>query len=598
MAAAPSPNPPAAERTVPDSLLADLVRCTPHPVLISDAQGVIVYRNGAAQQWLDRIRARDALALLPPHHRELVADTLARNEPREVEGVVEDHALLWTYAPGPGRVYLSARAITEQRRIESQLRISEARHRLLAEQSTDLISRHTPGDWKFLYASPAATTLLGYAPRELLGRSSYEFFHPEDARTYKQRSPSVVYEQGYYTNTYRFRRKDGEYTWLETTSRSLRDPVSGELLEILCVSRDVSRRIKSERATRRLARIVELTTDLVAFAEPDGHITYLNEAARHAFGIQRPENEAHDLWERFAPDARGLLMEQALPRAGAEGRWSGEALLQGREGMIPVSLVILAHRSAPHQVEYFSMIARDMSERRRVEEQRRRHQAEMAHAARLITLGEMASMLAHELNQPLAAIVNYARGTSRRLATDPTPALIQDGLERIAQQASRAGEIIKRLRGFVRKSEFKRAPLNLEEVLDEMVQFSLPEARRAQVEVMISPADDLPRVLGDRVQIEQVILNLLRNAIEACQHQDIRRVDLAARRLDPRQVEVRVSDSGHGLPPGDPQQLFEQFYTTKPKGLGLGLGISRSIVEAHGGQLWAETNPTGGACFA
>lgn len=214
------------------------------------------------------------------------------------------------------------------------------------------------------------------------------------------------------------------------------------------------------------------------------------------------------------------------------------------------------------------------------------------------TLSEMIRVLGHELNQPLAAIVNYARGTVRRLEAGSPPETVREGLSRIAQQADRAGEIIKRLRGFVRKGEFQRAPLDIRELIQEMVQFSRPEARRARVEVEVRLDDHLPRVMGDKVQIEQVILNLLRNAIEACHHQDTRQVTLRTRQPDSQRLVVEVVDTGHGLPPGDPEQLFTQFYTTKPKGLGLGLGISRSIIEAHGGQLWAEPHSDGGACFA
>ncbi len=479
------------------------------------------------------------------------------------------------------------------------------RHRLLLEQSTDLISRHTPGDWRFIYASPAITTLLGYAPEEVLGHSSYEFFHPDDARTYKERAPSVVYERGFYTNTYRFRHKDGHYVWFETTSRTLRDAGTGRAVEILCVSRDVTRRIRSEQATRRLAQIVELTTDLVAFIDVDGRLTYLNEAARRLLGIPYPEQQYHGLGELFTPASYRLLIEKGLPAARARGDWRGETYLRGPgPGQdIPVSQVLLAHRASDGTLEYFSTIARDMRERRQVEEQARRHQQEMAHAARLITLGEMATGLAHELNQPLAAIVNYAQGCARRLESGTSPEALRQplaqGLAHISTQARRAGEIIRRLRGFVRKSEYRRGAVDVNQLVTEMVDFCAPDARRYRVPVHTELDSDLPAVRADPVQIQQVVLNLLRNALEASALPDGREaaaVTVRSATADDGTVLVEVRDHGHGLP-ADPEQVFEQFFTTKREGLGLGLAISRSIVEAHGGRLGAGTAPGGGAVF-
>ena len=600
----------------PAAPFARLAEHLPDPVFACNSDGSVLAYNPAAAGLAGTVGLDAPEQLLPARHVEYVHECLYHDETAEVADTrVGPYTLCWTYVPSGGgtAVHVLGRDVTDSRRTEAALRISEARHRLLAEQSTDIISRHSPGTWTFLYASPAAQTLLGYAPEELVGRSSLDFFHPEDRRAYQERGPSVAYERGIYVATYRYRHKDGHYVYLESTSRTLRDPVSGDLLEIISVSREVSRRVLAERATKRLARIVEATTDLVAFFEPNGRVTYLNEAARRVLGIPYPENKCLKLAELMPAAAYAQIEREALPTARLGGVWSGETAFvdaMGRE--IPVSQVVLAHAGEHDEIDYFSTIARDISERRQAEEREQRHQAEMTHVARLITMGEMASGLAHELNQPLAAIVNYARGAIRRIHGEPPAELpvLAGVLERIAEQASRAGEIIKRLRSFARKSEFRRAPVDLNKVVGDMIRFCRPEARRHALELRAELTGTLPAVLADRVQIEQVLLNLLRNAMEAtvqaqgsghgpsAHDASLRTVTLSSACLPGRVVAVHVADHGHGLPPGGPEPLFEQFYTTKPKGLGLGLSISRSIMEAHGGALWAENRPGGGAVFS
>lgn len=602
--------------TPPEAAFARLAEHLPDPVFACDSAGAVLACNPAASGLAATVGLGAPAQLLPARHVEYVHECLYHDEIAEVADTrIGAFTFCWTYVPAGGgaAVHVLGRDVTDSRRTEAALRISEARHRLLAEQSTDIISRHSPGTWAFLYASPAAQTLLGYAPEELIGKSSLDFFHPDDRRAYQERGPSVAYERGIYVATYRYRHRDGHYVYLESTSRTLRDPASGELLEIISVSREVSRRVLAERATKRLARIVEATTDLVAFFEPGGRVTYLNEAARHALGIPYPESKCLRLGTLMPPAVLALIEREALPTARLGGVWSGETAFidaMGRE--IPVSQVVLAHAGEHGEIDYFSTVARDISERRLAEEREQRHQAEMTHVARLITMGEMASGLAHELNQPLAAIVNYARGAIRRIHAEPPAELpvLAGVLERIAEQASRAGEIIKRLRSFARKSEFRRAPVELNRVVGDMLRFCRPEARRHALELRAELAESLPAVLGDRVQIEQVLLNLLRNAMEATVQAQgsghdpsthdapLRTVTVCSERLAAGIVAVHVADHGHGLPPGGAEPLFEQFYTTKPKGLGLGLSISRSIMEAHGGALWASERPGGGAVFS
>ncbi|MBL8251157.1 MAG: hypothetical protein JNK31_05775 [Candidatus Competibacter sp.] len=227
--------------------------------------------------------------------------------------------------------------------------------------------------------------------------------------------------------------------------------------------------------------------------------------------------------------------------------------------------------------------------------------AELAHAGRLLLLGEMTSGLIHELNQPLAAIINYAHGGCRQLEIDAAPpAMLRDHLDKIARQADRASELVKRLRRLIRKEPICRIAVDLTRLLPEAVELCAPEAAKQSIGLTLRlPEATLPEVSGDPTQIEQVLLNLLWNAIEAGLHPDLETgaILVEARQQGADRVLVLVRDCGPGLPEPDLERLFDGFHTTKPDGLGLGLAISRALVESQDGRLWAENNRDYGATF-
>jgi signal transduction histidine kinase len=230
-----------------------------------------------------------------------------------------------------------------------------------------------------------------------------------------------------------------------------------------------------------------------------------------------------------------------------------------------------------------------------MENQARQHQAEVAHAARLSTLGGMAAGLAHELNQPLSAVVSYARGCARRLEAGDIPkAALLEVLEEMSAQAMRAGEVLRRIREFLR-GESRREEVDVNDVVRRALRFAEGEARNAGVRIDLALATDPLRIEIDPIQIEQVLLNLVQNGFEVmtANNGTERVLAIETRRLAADTVEVIVRDSGAGLAPDVAERLFEPFFSTKPDGLGLGLSISRTIVEAHGGRLWAS--PNGGA---
>lgn len=243
---------------------------------------------------------------------------------------------------------------------------------------------------------------------------------------------------------------------------------------------------------------------------------------------------------------------------------------------------------------------RDITENRRAEDERRRHEFELAQTARYYTVGEMATTLAHELNQPLTAITAYACGAILRLSSGT---LTKDGLtgalQHVAAEALRAGEVIRSLRNFVRKREPECTTVHVNDLVREAVCLAEAEARYHGSSIRVDLADELPSVAADPIQIEQVILNLLRNGVEAMAKTaaDERELLVRTARRGEDCVEIAVCDRGRGFDGQESVRIFQPFYSTRPQGMGMGLSISRSIVERHGGHLWAESQPGTGATF-
>ncbi|MEQ5801525.1 ATP-binding protein [Halomonas sp. H10-9-1] len=468
----------------------------------------------------------------------------------------------------------------------------------LAESSTDLISRHAR-DGTFLYASRAARDLLGYEPEELIGVSAYDLFHPADLADLLNKSPRVYYHDGFYQQTYRFRARDGHYVWFETTSRTRRDPQSGELLDILCVSRDVGRRIHAEANRERLARVVESTTEFVLFMDDDERLFYANQAARHLLQLPRTGGTVH-LSDAYVEGSLTDLRDIVLPAVARYGSWSGELEMRGPEGPVPVLSVVMAHSGPGSEPGHVSLLNRDIRLRQAAEEQARQHQAQIAHANRLATTGELASNIAHELNQPLGTIANYASGALLKLDAGQPAEALRLPLERIQAQVERLAERLRHIRSFVRKGQVRSRPVTLAEVVDAACRLCEWQYQQARVDLELVLADPLPRVIADPVALEQVLVNLLLNALEASREQPhAGRVEIRARRSGRREVTLTVNDQGPGVPVDQAESIFEPFHSGRAEGLGMGLAISRSLMEAMGGNLRLfSPDGSGGATFA
>ena len=263
----------------------------------------------------------------------------------------------------------------------------------------------------------------------------------------------------------------------------------------------------------------------------------------------------------------------------------------------PMELAVGVMKSGDRQ--FFTGFIRDLTERQKTEARLQELQSELVHISRLTAMGEMASTLAHELNQPLSAISNYLRGSRRLLESnsDEKSTIMRDALTKATDQAMRAGQIIRRLRDFVSRGESERRVESITRLIEEASALALVGVKDRGIRVQFHFDPDVDLVLADRVQIQQVLLNLIRNAIDAMEAAETRDLLIAVAPVDNNYVKVSVADSGSGIVPEVAEQLFQPFITSKRHGMGVGLSISRTIVEAHGGQIWAEPNPGGGTIF-
>jgi len=365
----------------------------------------------------------------------------------------------------------------------------------------------------------------------------------------------------------------------------------------------ITERAEAETETRRseatLAALIEYANDAIWSIDRTQRVTALNAVARQGylrlFGVAPPIGRPQD------PDAAAFIDRYWRPlyeRGLAGERFTIEHAFDTPAGRSH-------HRTffnpivADGAVTGLAIFSADITDRLRADAAESQHRAELAHVLRLSTMGEMAAGLAHEINQPLAAIVNYARGCSRRLRADPggieaVLAVIDD----ISAEALRAGEIIRRLRNLVRKEPPRQEWVQMAEVAAEALRLAESEAHQQRVVLRLDAEPALPRVLGDPIQMEQVVFNLLRNAIDAMLDVRGRReVHVRIARAGGASIELSVRDTGHGMPADVAERVFDAFYSTKPHGLGMGLSISRSIIEAHHGRITVVAHPEGGTTF-
>jgi len=351
-----------------------------------------------------------------------------------------------------------------------------------------------------------------------------------------------------------------------------------------------------------LRSVLETVPDAMIVIDSAGVMQSFSATAQRLFGYTQDEVTGHNV-SMLMPSPYREMHDSYLSRY----LTTGERKVIGR-GRVAVGLR-RDGSTFPMELSVGEMISggkrsftgfiRDLTERHETQRRLQDVQAELIHMSRFTALGEMASTLAHELNQPLTAVASYLNGC-RRLLTGPDTGqslILRDAIDKAAEQALRAGQIIRRLRQFVVRGEAEPHAEELRKLVEEASALALVGAKATGVRVGFSFDPSLSYVLADKIQVQQVLLNLVRNAIEAVQEVERRELTIATTLRDDGMAEISLTDTGPGIAPEIKDQLFQPFVTTKPNGMGVGLSICRTIIEAHGGELTAEANPEGGAIF-
>jgi PAS domain S-box-containing protein len=368
--------------------------------------------------------------------------------------------------------------------------------------------------------------------------------------------------------------------------------------------RIVQRIVALRLEERNLASLVENSTDLIGMASLQGEVLFVNAAGRAIVGLAGKEQlRGARISNYIAEEERERFENDVLPAVFKHGRWEGETLFRhfttGESISMWQYIFFITDEGSGRRLA-LATICRDITERKRSQEFLQQVQADLARVNRVMAVGEMAASIAHEVNQPLTGIVAHAGTGMRWLAANP-PNIeeTRHALEFILRDGHRAADVIARIRALVEKVPPRRERLDVNTVILEVIALSNPELQRNQVELRSHLASGLPPVPADRVQLQQVILNLIVNASEAMREGGHvpRELVVTSGAIDADEVFIEVRDSGPGFGEADPRRIFDSFYTTKSEGMGMGLSISRSIVEAHGGRLSASPNQPHGAVF-
>ncbi len=488
-----------------------------------------------------------------------------------------------------------------KRRAESQ---SKSRLAAIIANSDDAIVAMTLDgtvtDW-----NAAAERIFGYSASEMIGSLIDRILPPgkeEEEREFLTRIARAERVEHFETQR---QCKDGRVIDVSVTISPLADEQGG-IVGASKIARDITAARASQQALlereAHLQSVLDTVPDAMIVIDTHGLIQSFSAAAERTFGYSSAEATGRNV---------SILMPE--PDRGRHDSYIGRYLKTGEKRIIGIGRLVVGQRrdgtTFPMELaigevrlgekRFFTGFVRDLTEREQTQQKLQELQAELVHMARFTALGEMASTLAHELNQPLTAVASYLSG-ARRLIDGGKPAdlpMARGAIESAAEQALRAGQIIRRLREFVARGESDRQVEDIRVLVEEASALALVGAREAGVQFTLQAADGVPPVLADKVQVQQVILNLMRNAIEAMQDSVVRELTVTIRPVADGMVQIDVSDTGSGIAPDILPDLFQPFITSKPHGMGVGLSISRTIMEAHGGRLWAAARPGGGAIF-
>jgi PAS domain S-box-containing protein len=497
----------------------------------------------------------------------------------------------------------------ERKQAQESLQQSEQRWQTAFENSSIGIMMRDRAD-RFLAANTAFRNMLGYTESELYRLCQLDVTWEED-RELNRDLIGELWEgkRQHFQIEKRYRRKDGTLVWARNNV-TLVPGTAGVAPFLFTIVEDITERKKEEAERRYIEQryrvMVETASDAVVCMDEKGAILLANAATARVFGYEPGELIGKPLTV-LMPEYLRQLHQGGFRRYLATGQrhinWQGTELTGLRKNgqEFPVEISFGEVTADGHRI--FTGFVRDISERKQAEELRaslHATQLELAQVARLTTMGELAASIAHEVNQPLTGVTNNANACLRLLARrNLEPEVLRDALEEIVADGTRASAVIARIRAFIKKTPAEKRELNINEVIQEVLTLARREVSDNRVLLELQLTNALPLVLADRVQLQQVLLNLIMNGIEAMTAvTDRPRVLGVQSQVDEAgDILVAVCDSGSGLG-SEGDRVFTPFFTTKANGMGMGLSISRSLVESHGGRLWASRNSPHGAIFS
>lgn len=545
---------------------------------------------------------RDAAAAVTAAIREASEQGIGRGWPYRLALADGEHwfelsAARKRGADGAASYILLARNTTARVRAEQEVRDSERRLQNILDSMFAFVGLFTP-DGMVIEVNRAPLAAAGLRREDVVGRPFWDAFwwsHSpevrEQMRTTLRRAAAGEIIRG----DFAVRVSGDKLLTVDATFSPLYDQ-TGRVTQVVGSGVDVTERKRAEDALRIKDAAIAGALNGIAIADAEGVVTYVNRSFLRLLGydsaaevLGRP---AASFWENPEDVAR------AIAEMRVAGAWTGEVSAARKDGS-PVVFDVSANTVCDDTGAIVALMASfvDTTDRKRTEQQAQELRDALAHAARLGTMGELASGLAHELNQPLAALSLYS-SAAQQVAGSGDLAGVQDLLQRINEQALRAGAIVRRMRSFIGRGASQRGPADLNELIREVLQILENDLRHNVVALDLRLAERLPPVFVDGIQIQQVLVNLIRNAVEAMADSDRQGRRLTIRtELVEREVRVCITDAGNGLSPKIAATLFHPFQTTKAAGLGLGLAICRTLIQAHGGGIGAEANLTGGATF-
>ena len=495
--------------------------------------------------------------------------------------------------------------ISRRKQAENTLRESEARLQTLFDSAAEFIFVIDP-EGKILKANRCVYEQSGFTADEVLGSNIKEFFSEESQTVCDCNFPGLR-ERGYNRADIEFVCKDGRIIEMECSATAVPDE-QGNFSTFLIIQRDVTERNRAATvlaiSEQRFRTIFNSSYQLIGILGPDGTLLEANQTALDLGGLTQEDVIGRPFWDtywwRYSTEVQDRL--KAAVREASQGKPVGyeEDVLAADKTIRTIEFTLRPVVNPQGETVLIIPEGRDITERKRAEEATQHHHQEIAHVIRLSTAGEMASGMAHELNQPLTALVSYC-GTAISLVNSlPEPQQqLREILECASEQAHRAGRIIRHLREFVSKGDDLKLSLDLDQLIKDLHFLLSSELKNAAVKLEYHLGSQGRHVMANKVQIEQVLVNLVRNSVEAMQSHKTSggKVILETHLLKDESIEVTVTDNGPGIEAEMIGKIFNPFQTSKASGMGMGLSISHSIIEAHGGRIWADEQRPDGASF-